>query len=668
MTPVSDLDREIAESLDRVLVAGRALLTFYDPGRGAFIRDTVATGPDDAPILGKTSTCRAFVALIELHRLLAEEEQPTPHEVSPAGALRTEIGSMIRDLAERHFSALATDPARVRESESNGYNMFTDAQLLLSTVLSQMSRPHTGVGTGLTDAALAVWAETETKLRDWEGGRITPRDQTHDFITLHAVRAGDTVGLAQGTPQRWWPELGVRIRRSILVQLGRHSAGITSQFDPAELAFSVALLHRFELPDHRPLTERSLAVIAEQQTADGSWPTSRMISYGGPQQLFVASFEVALTLADLLISKLDRGDLRSVDVLRSVLRKALQLVDNTFMHAGDRTGWCNDRARSPGRLESWATAVVLQFLIRYRDALIRLRQEQVLARYQVAFGQHTDFPWPDLALSLGVLTRPDDRFLDRISDPTDEGNLARAIRRCFVEPIVSNPVQRPVCTTLLLPGPTGTRKTSLVELVARALDWPLLTLTPADFLRQPTRDLDALTVDTIFNDLMRLRRVVVRIAQCEDALRRPHGRTSLSGRNLNSGLLTRLHELRQNRWVLVFVTPNELPDKLDPRITESNEFDFLQEMHNPSLMAQRRYYKFRTPVAEVQTALERALSDYAGRGRNNSESNRTEVTFALLDELMSRIRSDQRLLDSTQLLEVIQKLAVAGPPRLPLGE
>jgi hypothetical protein len=382
----------------------------------------------------------------------------------------------------------------------------------------------------------------------------------------------------------------------------------------------------------------------------------------------VASFEVALTLAELLISKLDRGDLGSVDVLLSVLRKGLQLVENTFTHSGTRVGWCNDRARSPGRLESWATAVVLQFLIRYRDALVRLRQERVLARYNVAFGHHTDFPWPDLALSLGVLTRPDEKFLERISDPTEAGHLAQAIRRHFVDPITGNPIQRPAYTSLLLPGSPGTRKTSLVELVARTLDWPLLTLTPADFVRQASRDPDALATDSIFNDLMRLRRVVVHVAQCEDAMRRPSGRDSLSGRSLGNGLFNRLHLLRQNRWVLVFVTPNEARENLDSRVARASYFDFVQEMHNPPLKAQRRYYRSRTPEPAVQTALERALSDYAGRGRNNSEQNQTEVTFALLDELMSRIRSDPALQDDSLLLRLIQELAVSGPPSLPLDD
>lgn len=666
MTQPSDLDREISESFDRVLAAGRALLTFYDPERGAFIRDTVAT-TGAVPTIGKTSTCRAFIALAELYRLLAEYDHPTPHPVSPTGALRDELATVLQDLTDRHFAALADDPSLVRESASNGFNMFTDAQVLLSAVLRQTTRPLTGAGGDLDDAALALWQDIEANLRAWKGGRITGGDQTHDFITLHAVRAGDAFGLARRTPQQWWPELGIRIRRSILVQLGRHSAGITSQFDPAELAFSVVLLHRFKSPDYRPLTDRSLAVIAEQQTADGSWPTSRLISYGGPQQLFVASYEVALTLAELLISKIDRGDHNSVDALLDVLRRTLQLVDNTFMHAGVRTGWCNDRARSPGRLESWATAVVLLFLIRYHDALVRLRQERVLLGYEVTTGPRRDLPWPDLALALGVLTDPDERHLQRISDPTDAGTLSEAIGRHFVQPIITSPVQRPSYTSLLLPGPPGTRKTSLVELVARALDWPLLTLTPTDFLRQTNRDFTDLTLDEVFNDLMRLRRVVVLLAQCEDVLRRPAGRESPGGRTLGAGLLSRLNQLRRNRWVLIFATPNEPRDALDPAATRADRFDFIQEMHNPPLKAQRRYYKSRMPDPAMQTALERALSDYAGRGRNTHASAQSEVTFVLLDQLMSRLRSDQRLLDSGLLLRLIEELAVSGPPTLPLG-
>ncbi|WP_250005705.1 AAA family ATPase [Actinoplanes sp. M2I2] len=670
MTQLSDLDREIAESRDRVLAAGRALLTFYEPTVGAFIRDTLATtgGAGTPPVIGKTSTSRAHLALLELYRLLVEYDRPAGHTVSETGALRDEVSTVVRALTDQHFAALTSDPGRVRESATNGVNMFTDAQVLLSSVLRQTTRPLTGVGGDIDEAVLRLWQETEQNLRAWEGGRITAGDQTHDFITLHAVRAGDALGLARAQPQQWWPELGVRIRRSILVQLGRQSAGITSQFDPAELAFSVALLHRFQLPDYRPLTDRSLVVIAEEQTDDGSWPTSRLISYGGPQQLFVASFEVALTLSELLISQLDRGEHGNVDALLGVLRKTLQLVDNTFMRVGDRAGWCNDRARSPGRLESWATAVVLLFLIRYHDALVRLRQERVLLGYEVTAGTRRDIPWPDLALSLGVLTAPDPGHLERISDPTDDGTLSVAIRRHFVEPIVTHPVQRPAATSLLLPGPPGTRKTSLVQLVAKALDWPLLTLTPSDFLRRGNRDFHDVALDDVLNDLMRLRRVVILLAQCEDALRRPRGAGSFGGRNLATGLLSRLNQLRRNQWVLIFAAPNETRDNLDPSATRADRFDFIQEMHNPPLTAQRRYFRSRMPQAAAQTVLERALSDYAGRVRANHDGARTEVTFALLDQLMSRIRADESLLERGQLPRLIEQLADPGPPPLPAGE
>lgn len=666
-----ELDREIDEVAGWIIRAGGALLSFYDSARAGFIRDTVAVQPDDRqPLLGRTSTSRAFTSLLEVLYFLAEEDTLT-HANQDYRLLHERAKQAVQGIARSHFAALSTESDRVRESSQNGINMFTDSHVIMAVTTLHTAGSLAGADgrAALPDPILndvqtctkAIWEENLRSLHQWQGGRIHSRDQNHDFVTLHAVRAGDAFGLLQSAAPEWDPELGVRIRNTVLLHLGRHTAGITSQFDPAEVAFSVALLHRFRAPDHQPMTQRALEVIADEQTPDGAWPTSRLVSYGETHLLFPASFEVALTLADLLISELNRGVHTSVELLLQTLSRAFGLVTNTFMSLDKYRGWSNDRVRSPGRLESWATAIVVSFLIRYRQALTQVRQATVLSRYEVSFPAKPTFPWPDLAPILGVASHPNPDALGWISDPTDRGFLKEAVDRYFVKATLASPVQRPENVSLLLPGPPGTRKTSMVERLADALGWPLLTLTPPDFLGPGGLEQFEATAARVFRDLMRLRRVVVLFDECEDFFRRREAEGSPGGRTMGAfitaGMLPRLQRLHKQRWVIFVLATNALLTELDPAVVRPGRFDFQQEMRNPPLRAQRRYVELRIPDQRRRKQLESALVDWAGQSRSQHDQHQGEITFVVLDQLIEWSSHNDTDLDEDGFRSVIAELA-----------
>jgi hypothetical protein len=564
----------------------------------------------------------------------------------------------------------------VRESTQNGTNMFTDSHVVMAVAMVVSAArlgewdgalPLNGPVLGpVTRAASRVWDEISSNLAQWRGGRIHPDDENHDFVTFHAIRAGDAFGFVQSQPPAWDDDLTTRVRNSVLLQLGGHTAGITSQFDPAELAFSVALLQRFGAPDHQPMTQRALQVISDEQAADGAWPTSRLVSYGNSYLLFPASFEVALTMAEILIRQLDRGDQSGVELLLDILGKAFRLVVDTFMSVGGRSGWSNDRVRSPGRLESWSTAIVLSFLVRYREALMQVRQAQVLAKYEVALPSQSSFEWPDLAPFLGVQSRSDLRALDSVSDPTDEGNLREALTEQFVTPVRRSPVQRPQAVSLLLPGPPGTRKTSLVRRLAQALGWPLLTLTPPDFFGAGGLELFEATAAGVFRDLMRLRRVVVLFDECEDFFRKRDPAISSGDRTMGAfitaGMLPRLQRLHERGWIIFVLATNALLSELDPAVVRPGRFDFQQEMWNPPLRAQRRYVEPRVRDPDRLRLLDEALVDWAGRSQSRSPEDH-EVTFVVLDKLVEHANSEESI-DADTLKLRVAELTRSGPPPL----
>jgi hypothetical protein len=607
---------------------------------------------------------------------LAEEGIPK-HKNERYSTLQKNARAAVHAISAGPIAALATDTDRVRRSTQNGLNMFTDSHLLLAVaVLHRSGRLASHDGSMPVDdtalasirkSALQVWETNKELLAEWQGGRIHSGDENHDFVTLHAVRAADALGLVTSAEPVWEAELGIRIRNSVLLQLGRHAAGITSQFDPAELAFSVALLYRFRTPDFRPMTQRSLQVIADAQTSDGAWPTSRLVSYGEHHLLFPASFEVALTLTDLLISELAHDSHQDSELLTVVLERTYRLVKNTFMSLGKQSGWSNDRVRSPGRLESWATAIVVSFLVRYREALLRLRQSAVLKKYEVTTRAAASFPWPDLAPLLGEVHQPDPNALAWISDPTEEGNLREAINTRFIAPVIGSPVRRPENVSLLLPGPPGTRKTTMVERVAEALGWPLLTLTPPDFLGSGGLEQFEATAAAVFRDLMRLRRVVVLFDECEDFFRRRDSSGSPAGRTMGAfitaGMLPRLQRLHRNRWLIFVLATNAELKELDEAVIRPGRFDFQHEMRNPTLGAQKRYVDQRVSDGASAARLYRALVSWTGRNQGK-DKDKHEVSFAVLDRLLERIHSGQLADDPESIRRAIQESLESGPPPL----
>lgn len=111
-----ELDREIDEVAGWIIRAGGALLSFYDSARAGFIRDTVAVQPDDRqPVLGRTSTSRAFTSLLEVLYFLAEEDTLT-HANQDYRLLHERAKQAVQEIARSHFAALSTESDRVRES------------------------------------------------------------------------------------------------------------------------------------------------------------------------------------------------------------------------------------------------------------------------------------------------------------------------------------------------------------------------------------------------------------------------------------------------------------------------------------------------------------------------------------------------------------------------
>ncbi len=668
------LDAQVVEIERWIDTAGNALETFFVEDAGGFRRSTLS-GVDDSA----TSTCRSLHAMVDQRRVLLER-----------GGDVSDLDHRLAIVAEKWIAPLGNSRSleKLRKRSGNSQNTFTDAQLLtvaslapgLAPLLPSKKLERAVDGIAGTTGALAD--ELSQRLVAEGGGSIEPAkggDSVHDFITMHAVRGVDARRDAFGLESHEWDSsLSDVVHERVLGQLGYYSADILSQYDPAELLFSVALLRRFGTANCNELTRRAVEIVAGSQTDDGAWPSSRIVSYEATRLLHVASYEVALTMATLAyrdIITTEHPDEELLVTAVKCLAKSMRLVRSSYLEKEGYAGWANDRTRWHNLIEGWATAIVLLFLVRYRDLLLAIQQRKILHRYRASQPDSPDLRWPELDWAMRAPGKPATEPLESpaYSDPT-AGQIGRALADRVLSPIAHDAVQRPSDSgaSLLLYGQPGTRKTSLVKRLADSLAWPVLILSPPNFLSDGGLEGFEASADRIFRDLMRLRRCVVLFDECEDFFKprdsqspengandeRPESRTI--GAFLTAGMLPRLQDLRDGRWVIFVLATNSSLEDLDSAVIRPGRFDIAQEIDHPTLAAQVAYVKaHRQPLTATQREL------LGGALRALDKAAKEPMPFAVIDEIARDLVAGRQAENHDELIAALgQCRSRVGPPRL----
>jgi hypothetical protein len=480
------------------------------------------------------------------------------------------------------------------------------------------------------------------------------------------------------------------------------------------LISSCALLGRLTSDADSPLIRHAVDALDADQSDRGTWTSAGVISFGRRRMVYIPSVEMSLALCNLAYFDLHSGDADILERSSAALAASMRLMQSSFTRHHAKAGWGNDRARSSSEVESWTTAVVVQFLLSYRQVLALSRQEQILQKYR-ADRRPAGFEtfWPDLQRLIPGIERqrilrtgqlPDDRLarFSGLTDPTENNSVVEGVRTEILEPTLGSVSERPVETaSFLLYGPPGTRKTSFVTAMARELGWPLITLSPPTFLRSGIEGFEAIA-DEIFEDLFHLERVVVLFEECEEFFRwRPPG-TAIESRTvgafITSGMLPRLQQLRETRWIVFVINTNAEAFELDDAVTRRGRLDKVARIGHPSFKAQMRYLErwrsrpsgqslstdqvgwFRGLLHEVEDEVEPTRKRFENERKTVQQENpdrgaayrqrmeqlhREEakymtkvVTFPLLDNLPSRcvgVSNQSVIGDREQLLKNLQE-------------
>lgn len=673
------LDRRIVDLDEWIDRAATSLMTFKV--QAGFRRNTTLAGV----AAGATSTSRSLFALHEYRRSLLEEERQIPARLD--AQLRDGIESLVFRLAKE-------GPEAVCEQSENGPNSFTYSHMLLVLQFAGELAGDLGLTADYSplQARLEETAEklaTDLRVEIERAGRmgLQPKDEApHHFVTLHGVRAIDAAAQSIVDPTR----VRASVAATVLEQLGYHSANVMARFDPGALVCATALLGRFKAEDRELLTEAAVKVASDVQTDDGAWLSEQVVAADGSSRIYVSSYEVGLGLTHLALRELSYGNVNLVQSVLPCLEKVMELIRASYVSneaPGEQLkGWANDRSRWPKLIESWATASVLSFMLRYRMVLQGVSQQLILARYGVPASRKQDvIAWPDLDLafpasSLDVAFQQIETQLGQYTDPSKDRQLTEALKDKVLRPVVEKPGRRPDKASLIFYGPPGSRKTSLVKRMGRALGWPVLVLSPPDFLGESGLDGFEGAAARIFRDLMRLRRTVVLFDECEDFFkprRRSGGQPNGQGRGqserpeartigafLTAGMLPRLQRLRDNRWVIFILATNiEELDELDEAVRRPGRFDFADELRHPKLSAQQRYMTEHRRAKELAPEgvkhFQDALAAY-------SPDENSEMPFAVIDYVVAGVLDDGWPCTAADITRRLQKRMedVERPPSL----
>jgi len=488
---------------------------------------------------------------------------------------------------------------------------------------------------------------TKELLDELKKDRKAPRGNTpleHAFPILRFIHLQTVLGPSAGVaafPATLADFLEGRLRS----QLSNVDI-VDGGFDPSELVFALEGLLLLN-PDAVTieLLARVFQVIADSQTRNPYWrPIKPFVSTPQGHVLFPLSVETANSLLRCcaLIERYrgaNFGFTQNVDLftryaewLHSRYREGQTKDGKAF------AGWHSEHVHLHDGIHLWETSQVLLFLCHYAVMLDRHIARSALSAANLTMSR----PWKDDQKAWHV----------EYWDSSDREPLAaftagtywRAYdyaRRCLIVPRpapgttnVDKAASAQRQFSLLLYGPPGTGKTSFAEELSRALQWPLITVTPSDFIRGGESEIES-RAKTIFDVLNAQSEAVVLFDEIDkmilDRNSTEYGAQGDIFKFMTPSMLTKLATLRKLERV-IFIVGTNYGEKIDAAIKRRGRFDMALPLLPPD--AERRYRILARLVAKRVGTDSATLEPDASTALRDAASKVPLMTFGEIETLI----------------------------------
>jgi len=528
----------------------------------------------------------------------------------------------------------------------------------------------------LSEIASAM-ADREDSLVNFTINKYPPSSSVVYWYVDGITRAKIPLTEEQWTAQCNWATKEFNHQESLVV--AEHDA----MMDPAAMGMAACLCARLRktcvtaslgaTKNHLALLpsvvelERAILAMISKQTGTGIWHKYfPMFHYQDAGSNYCFAFE----LFEAVLREFSDSEntlLKNEEFIKG-LSKAVGWCETSYLRYSDGAktyrGWNSGgdldtlRKEQP---ESWATAVVHMFLWEATEVLSRRIQDVLLQKYGARSPKGEQQPngrpglrslWDIEVLLKDKVQNLSDLLRTEIVNKYRTENEATLRRSCIKG-----------ARSALLFGPPGTSKTEMTGALAEELDWPLVVITPSEFVKGNLANV-YVRADEIFEDLLDLSGVVVFFDEM-DALvqtRDAEVQLDIASQFLTTTMLPKITSLHDQGRVVFFMATN-FQDRFDPAIKRAGRFDLLVCMGPPKLSEklERLYVLYGLQEADAESIEAKkagaAMKRYL-RGRTELRDQLSLYTFGEFKAFLRKFG------DKKTIGDAIEKLGAAEFQRL----
>lgn len=338
-------------------------------------------------------------------------------------------------------------------------------------------------------------------------------------------------------------------KNSLFKQLALHYSDSRTGFDVTQLAYYLLSYVEFGNSVNPQIVYKTIEIIFIEQK-NGTWELSQPFLHrpeGG--EMRCCSVEIATTVLKVA------GFITLLPNYLFKLKKTLNWVITNIKTQNGYKGWCSDSHWTEGPPEAWASALIYEFINYF---LISLNENINILLLKTLHGE---------------ITLPKVLWKDVVNYK----NFKEIIEISILNPIKNEGL--PKKSAILFFGPPGTGKTTIAEAIVYECKWPIIKITPANFLIDGPDNLIKIANIT-FEKLSLLEDAVILFEEFDEFVTAREVEKEKYGRFITTAMLPWLQKLKENRKIVAIMNTNHI-ERFDIAIKRPGRFDLILPIGPP---------------------------------------------------------------------------------------